>query len=432
MPHGTVIVKIVSDTNCRTKVIAKFCTDTNATTEEIFILEDSLTFEINYQSSCYFRSDEPVMMMMYLSMSDAVKDPTMTTLPAIETYEDSYRFYTPPTKRNSSALEVLLVLVVKDGNKNSLMLSGTPLSGSLTFDVVVNTDFVVGVTRLTIGYHTITANGDFLALIIGIDDGESYSFPLGMDLKDPDETLPLSTSIPGCSSLPVTSSSSETPSSLTTSNNVAPMTDDPTTKPSEITTESTLPTTVVSGPTTNPSGLTTKNTRPTTAVPGPTTNPPESTTKIIEPTTVVPEHTSALPKFNMTSSTSSVTSISTETTILPPSNITCPRSCVVCTAALTNTNGRGWNANILELMVVNRKTTSRYLRTLTSAQDDRLSVVITGSVGGAILVGLFLGIVALDIDNLVIMIKLFRGKVTVRQTRRSSNKRKEMYKTTWC
>ncbi|XP_021359899.1 IgGFc-binding protein-like [Mizuhopecten yessoensis] len=180
LPNGTVTVKVISDTTCPTAVIAKICTHFFAASYEYFVLKSILTFEIQYQYNCFFSSDEPVMMVMYVAMSNTTKDPTMTIIPDVEHFDDTYAFEAPPTKRNSPALEIVLVLVVKEEHKDSLLLSGNSFSDSLTFDSVLDTSFVVGITTISTGYHTLQASGDFLAIIFGIDVGESYSFPLGL------------------------------------------------------------------------------------------------------------------------------------------------------------------------------------------------------------------------------------------------------------
>ncbi|XP_069114833.1 uncharacterized protein [Argopecten irradians] len=498
LSYGTVIVKMVSDNNCSQTLVTKNCTSPN--NKETFLLKSVLTFEVRYPDLCYVRSEEPVMVVMFVSMADSNKDPTMTTLPAIENYDDEYVFYAPQTHRNNSALEILLVVAVKNEHKDKIVLSGYPLSDSTTFTHVSNTKFVVGVTTLTSGHHVISADDAFMAIIFGVDEDESYSFPLGMDLENMAEMISsssITSTVPDCATMASSttdpamtsgtdaqttsskhypSDANKMPSDIQTTIPVLPggitalpdykTTSTYTTKTTsrasetrasvsterltlkqiseESSTGTVLPITTqfVLSTINEPTG-TVRNTL-TQVTPGDTTSAQntvqttevhpntmyhlESTKDDIGLTTTAHDHNTHLADSTTESTTPPSTSESpasiAETTLSLQSNMSCPSTCIVCTNGIS-----GVTKFEISTMRLNRKTTSRYLRTLTSACDNRLSAVITGSVGGAILVGLMFGIIALDIDNLV---NSFRGRIISRKKHRSANRREKYYETSQC
>lgn len=137
-------------------------------------------------------STKPVMLMQYvLSQQNATEpaDPSMITIPPYELFGAKYTFSTPQYSRPDYgagySYEHEFMVVVKDADRNTLLLDDKPFPSNAHWTTIPGTDLVGGYVTISAGSHTVR-NTDPTALIGGFLYGhafhESYGFPTGMRL----------------------------------------------------------------------------------------------------------------------------------------------------------------------------------------------------------------------------------------------------------
>lgn len=137
-------------------------------------------------------SNKPVLLTQYVMSEQKISepaDPSMMIIPPYELFGAKYTFSTPQYSRPDYgagyAYQHEFIIIVKDTERNTLLLDDKPFPSSAHWKPIPGTDLVGGYVTVSPGSHTVR-NTDPTALIGGYLYGhafhESYGFPTGMRL----------------------------------------------------------------------------------------------------------------------------------------------------------------------------------------------------------------------------------------------------------
>jgi IgGFc binding protein/PEP-CTERM motif len=146
-------------------------------------------FSLPQGSGARVDASQPVMVAQYLTGGNGANtDPAMSMVPGADTWLDEYRLATP------SGTQDFLIdyasLVIPTADLGSLVLNGVTVNTS-GFTAIAGTSFSRGVVDLPNGLFTLDAANDFLVMLGGGSNADSYftfggsTFAPGISPPDP-------------------------------------------------------------------------------------------------------------------------------------------------------------------------------------------------------------------------------------------------------
>jgi hypothetical protein len=152
-------------------------------------------FSLPEKSGARVDASQPVMVAQYLKGGDGANtDPAMSMVPGSDTWLDEYRLATPSGTQDFVFDYASLVIPTAD--LGSLLLNGVAVSTS-GFTAIAGTSFSRGVVDLPNGLFTLDAANDFLVMLGGGSNADSYftfggsTFAPGISPPDPPDPTPV-------------------------------------------------------------------------------------------------------------------------------------------------------------------------------------------------------------------------------------------------
>jgi hypothetical protein len=147
------------------------------------------SFNLTAEAGESIETDKPVLVAQYLVGGQGTNtDPAMSVVPGQDTWLDNYRLATPD---GTEAFDVNYASVVLDtGSLASLLLDGIAVDTS-SFSAIAGTVFSQGIVNLPLGLFNLAASDDFLVMLGGGENADSYftfggaTFAAGISPQDP-------------------------------------------------------------------------------------------------------------------------------------------------------------------------------------------------------------------------------------------------------
>ncbi len=146
-------------------------------------------FQLPADSGEFVETSAPSLVAQYLiGGQGAATDPAMSVVPGIDTWLDSYRLATPSGNQAFNINYASVVLATAD--LASLMLDGVLVDTS-SFSAIAGTMFSQGIVNLPLGLFDLTAASEFLVMLGGGSNADSYftfggsTFAPGISPVDP-------------------------------------------------------------------------------------------------------------------------------------------------------------------------------------------------------------------------------------------------------
>lgn len=152
-------------------------------------------FSLAEKTGAKVDASQPLMVAQYLKGGmGANTDPAMSMVPGVDTWLDEYRLATPSGTQDSVVDYASLVIPTAD--LGSLLLHGVAVN-TASFTGIAGTSFSRGIVDLPNGLFTLDAANDFLVMLGGGSNADSYftfggsTFAPGISPPDPPDPTPV-------------------------------------------------------------------------------------------------------------------------------------------------------------------------------------------------------------------------------------------------
>ncbi|KAL4231142.1 Thrombospondin type 1 repeat-containing protein [Mactra antiquata] len=147
-------------------------------------------FDIESEGRCFVYATEGIMVAMFVKSetnSREPADPSMILIPPIGQYGAAYSFTTPKNFHKRRDYQNYFTFVVKEDEKDGLLLDGEPFPDDTIYLPVPESELVGGFVKISDGAHIVAHKSPivtFGAILYGASRRESYGMPLGLRLAD--------------------------------------------------------------------------------------------------------------------------------------------------------------------------------------------------------------------------------------------------------
>ncbi|XP_033759578.1 IgGFc-binding protein-like [Pecten maximus] len=180
--------KVVANTDA-TGIDIKCINNASIITSERIVLAKAGSYELvemDPKSYCYIVANNSVLIVQIVkSDQNDDHDPALILIPPLEQYAAEYMFTTP--RRTDGSYENFFLFVVKEEDKDGLRIDGVPFPSTIEYVSIPDTSLVAGYIAIGDGFHRfnhISPISVFGGFMYGRYAFETYGMPVGLRMAE--------------------------------------------------------------------------------------------------------------------------------------------------------------------------------------------------------------------------------------------------------